>query len=269
MRKASVNHVAENELILYFYGEAPKADAVARHLVDCSVCRDEYARLRATLSAIDLPIPERAPDYEAQLWSTLHPRLSEESSAQKSRSFWPAAFQPRRWAISGALAAIVVAAFLAGRFTRPQPSIAPAPSPVTNASTQIPAAPDRVLMVAVGDHLDRTQMVLVELANTHAEGKVDISTERELAQNLVDENRLYRLTAQQQKDREIASVLDQVERVLIDIAHQPDSVSAKELEDLQQRIAAQGVLFKIRVVDSKVKAGNRANAQPATGNSTL
>lgn len=269
MSKASVNHIGEDDLILYFYGEAPKADAVAQHLVGCTTCRDEYARLRATLLAIDLPIPERAADYEAQLWSTLHPRLTEQARAEKSRSFWSAAFQPRRWAISGALAAIVVAAFLAGRFTRPEPKTAPGPSPVTNAKVQTPAATDRVLMVAVGDHLDRTQMVLVELANTRAEGKVDISTERDLAQNLVDENRLYRQTAQQQKDREIASVLDQVERVLIDIAHQPDSVSAKELEDLQQRIAAQGVLFKIRVIDSKVKAGSRVDARAATGNSTL
>lgn len=270
MNKQSINHLGEDDLILHFYGETPKADAVAQHLVDCPVCRDEYALLRATLSAIDLPVPERAPDYEAQLWSTLHPRLTEAATEPRNRSFWSAVFQPRRWAISGALAAIVVAAFLAGRFTRPQPQQRGpgSPTPVTNASAQQPAAHDRVLMVAVGDHLDRTQMILVELANTRAEGKVDISTERDLAQSLVDENRLYRLTAQH-KDPEIAGVLDQVERVLIDIAHQPDSVSAKQLEDLQQRIEAQGVLFKIRVVDSKVKAGNRASAQPTAGNSTL
>ena len=268
MSKSSVNHLGEDDLILYFYGEAPKADALAQHLVDCATCRDEYARLRATLSAIDLPVPERAPDYEAQLWSTLHPRLDEAAREPKNRSFWSAAFQPRRWAITGALAAIVVAAFLLGRFTRPSQPPAPGPNPVTNASTQAPAAHDRVLMVAVGDHLDRTQMVLVELANTRAEGKVDISTERDLAQNLVDENRLYRLTAQH-KDPEIAGVLDQVERVLIDIAHQPDSVSAKQLEDLQQRIEAQGVLFKIRVIDSKMKAGNRVSSEPGQRNSSL
>jgi hypothetical protein len=268
MSKSSVNHLGEDDLILYFYGEAPKADVVAQHLVDCASCRDEYARLRATLSAIDLPVPERAPDYEAQLWSTLHPHLSEAARERKRRSFWSAAFQPQRWAIAGALATIVVAAFLAGRFTRPRPP-ALGPNPVTNASTQAPVAHDRVLMVAVGDHLDRTQMVLVELANTRAEGKVDISTERDLAQNLVDENRLYRLTAAQHKDPEIASVLDQVERVLIDIAHQPDSVSAKQLEDLQQRIEAQGVLFKIRVIDSKVKAGNRVKERTDQRNSSL
>ena len=134
------------------------------------------------------------------------------------------------------------------------------------------AANDRVLMVAVGDHLDRTEMILVELANTPAEGKVDISAERELAQNLVNENRLYRQTAQHDKDTEIANVLDQVERVLIDISHHPDSVSGKELEELQQRIQSQGVLFKVRVIESKVKArsrNERSSAQKSSDKSQL
>ena len=121
-------------------------------------------------------------------------------------------------------------------------------------------ANDRVLMVAVGDHLDRTQMILVELENTRAEGTVDISAERDLAQSLVNENRLYRQTAENSKDPEIASVLDQLERVLIDISHHPDSVSGKELEELQQRIESQGVLFKVRVIESKVKARSRSEA---------
>ena len=122
---------------------------------------------------------------------------------------------------------------------------------------------DRVLMVAVGDHLDRTEMILVELAHTRAEGKIDISAERDVAQSLVNENRLYRQTAQHSKDPEIASVLDEVERVLIDIAHRPDSVSAKELEALQKQIESQGVLFKMRVVESKVKARSRTETRPA------
>jgi hypothetical protein len=124
-------------------------------------------------------------------------------------------------------------------------------------------------MVAVGDHLDRTEMILVELAHTRAEGRVDISAERDIAQGLVNENRLYRQTAEHGKDREIASVLDEVERVLIDIAHRPDSVSAKELETLQKQIESQGVLFKMRVVESKVKARSRAQAAPSVRDSKL
>lgn len=251
-----MTHPSEQDLVLYFYGDAPKATLLERHLAECKGCAAEFAQLRATLSAIDYPVPERAADYEAQLWSTLQPRL-EEGEAPR-RSIWAAVLQPRRWAIAGALALILLAAFLAGRYTRPEKT---GPSKLAN-TQQLKAGSDRVLMVAVGDHLDRTEMILVELANTRPEGKVDISAERDFAQELVNDNRLYRQTAQRDKDPEIANVLDQIERVLIDIAHHPDSVSGKELEELQKRIEAQGVLFKVRVIESKVKARSRAESAP-------
>jgi hypothetical protein len=248
-----MNHPNEQDLVLYFYGDAPKTAALERHLAECKECAAEFAQLRATLSAIDYPVPERAADYEAQLWSTLRPRIEQSEAPQ--RSAWATVLQPRRWAIAGALAAIIVVAFIAGRVTRPKE-----PSPTQVVKTQPPSGKDRVLMVAVGDHLDRTEMILVELANTRAEGKVNISAERDFAQELVNENRLYRQTAQRDKDPEIANVLDQVERVLIDIAHHPDSVSGKDLEELQKRIESQGVLFKVRVIESKVKARSRAES---------
>lgn len=252
-----MKHLGEQDLVLYFYGDIPNAPELERHLAECSQCAVELAQLRATLSAIEYPVPERAPEYEAQLWSTLRPRL--ETLEAPKRTFWAAMWQPRRWAVAGALAVVIIAAFLAGRITGPK---GPAPG---LASVQPPnISGDRVLMVAVGDHLDRTEMVLVELVNTRAEGKVNISAERDMAQSLVNDNRLYRQTAQRDKDPEIAGVLDQVERVLIEIAHQPDSVSAKELQDLQQQIESQGVLFKVRVVESKTKARARGGtAKPA------
>jgi hypothetical protein len=52
----------------------------------------------------------------------------------------------------------VVVAFVAGRW-----SGAPVPAPTPDAVASV--APERVLLVAVGDHLDRSQMVLVELLN--------------------------------------------------------------------------------------------------------
>lgn len=247
-------HLSEQELVLHFYDQGR---STRLHLAECSVCAAEFAQIQATLSAIDYPVPERAADYEEQLWSTLKPRL--DASESPRASWWNALLQPRKWAIAGALAILVVAAFYAGRYLpRHETSV---PSPIVDVKAPKTGS-DRVLMVAVGDHLDRTEMILVELANTPAQGKVDISAERELAQSLVNENRLYRQTAQRDKDTEIANVLDQVERVLIDIAHHPDSVSGEELEQLQQRIQSQAVLFKVRVVESKVKA--RSNPEKST-----
>jgi hypothetical protein len=120
-------------------------------------------------------------------------------------------------------------------------------------------------MVAVGDYLERSQMVLVELANANPKGTLDISSERERAADLVSESRLYRQTADHTGDTAVASVLDDLDRVLMEISHAPSQISPEELETLRQRFEAEGILFKIRVLGSNV----RNREEPAAGkNST-
>jgi hypothetical protein len=64
---------------------------------------------------------------------------------------------------------------------------------------------------------------------------------------------LYRETAEQQGDAALASVLDELERVLLDVAHSPQEISPAKLESLQKRIEARGILFKVRVVGKELQ----------------
>jgi hypothetical protein len=100
-------------------------------------------------------------------------------------------------------------------------------------------------------------MVLVELQNAApkkpGEKRVDISSEQRRAEDLVAENRLYRQTALKQGDRALASTLDQLERVLVDIAHSPQQVTAAQLQSIRDRIEANGILFKVRVVGNDLR----------------
>jgi hypothetical protein len=63
----------------------------------------------------------------------------------------------------------------------------------------------------------------------------------------------------------MASVLDDLERVLIEVARSPETVSSDEMEALRQRMEAQGILFKVRVVGSRVRARQRAVAPSGPG----
>jgi hypothetical protein len=108
-------------------------------------------------------------------------------------------------------------------------------------------------MVAVGDHLERSQMVLVELLNARPGESMDISSQQKLAEDLVSENRLYRQAAQRDRDASVANLLDELERVLVDIAHEPSKLSGPELASVKQRIEAQGIVFKVRVVGSQIR----------------
>jgi hypothetical protein len=49
--------------------------------------------------------------------------------------------------------------------------------------------------------------------------------------------------------------------VLLDIAHGPSHLSPAELEKFRARLEAEGILFKIRVVNSNVRS--RQDASPA------
>ncbi len=96
-------------------------------------------------------------------------------------------------------------------------------------------------------------MVLVELANTEAKGTVDISTERQWARDLVGDNRLYRQAAARAGKQGMANVLEELERVLLEIAHSPAQLGPADREEIRRRIEAQGILFKIRVVGSQLQ----------------
>jgi hypothetical protein len=81
---------------------------------------------------------------------------------------------------------------------------------------------------------------------------------------LLDANRLYRETAKQDGDAALASVLDDLERVLLDVAHSPKEVTPAQLENIRQRIEAHGILFKVRVVGQELQEKEKTNSAPAT-----
>ena len=122
---------------------------------------------------------------------------------------------------------------------------------------------ERVLVVAVGERLGRSEMVLVELANMPpAQGHkmINISAEQRRAEDLVEENRLYRETARESGDTAMAGTLDELERVLLDVANSPDEVTPAQFDAIQKRIEAQGILFKVRVVRQGLDERKRKNA---------
>ena len=98
--------------------------------------------------------------------------------------------------------------------------------------------------------------------NNPAQKEINISAEQRRAEDLLEENRLYRQTALQEGDTGLASVLDDLERVLLDVAHSPDEVTPKQLEAIRQKIEARGILFKVRVVSKELQERQEAT-QPA------
>jgi hypothetical protein len=261
-----MKHPKEEDLIAYHDGEAAERPTIAAHLADCQECRGELERIDALLAAVhNIAVPDPGEDYGQRVWQRIAPRLPE-----KRRRWWSffteprqtSWFEPKRLAALGGVAALVLAAFLAGRFTTPTKG----PSPVADNRK----VRERVLILAVGEHLGRSEMVLIELANAEPQStnqkRVNISGEQRRAEDLLDENRLYRQTALQQGDTALAGVLDELERVLLDVAHSPKDVTPAQLEAIRQRIDAQGILFKVRVVGKELQQ-REESTRPAQNDS--
>jgi hypothetical protein len=230
-------HLEDDDLILHFYGET---GATAQpHLSDCAACRARYQALQRVLNVVDAPTePYRGPEYESQVWNRLAPKLG-----QKRRFSW---WSSRRWIPVFAAAALLVIAFFAGRYS---------PKPVPQVAQNVSGVREGVLLVAVGDHLERSEMLLIEIANSNPRRSMNVVEERETAQDLVYANRLYRQTAATSGDDRVVSLLDDLERVLLEVAHSPAELHGVRLENLREQIKNEGLIFKIRVAGSKLAQG--------------
>lgn len=270
-----MTHLSDEQLAHHYYENHDRE--IVEHLQSCESCGARMQALNAVLGSIEMPVPERGEDYGATVWHNLKGHLPE----REVRKHWWQLIQVQRWAAVGIVAALMIAAFLVGRGSQhsspAQVAVSPTaaqPAPTTtnpeSPEHQVPANPavrstnvnspvqkssgrDRILMVAVGDHLERSQMVLVELLNARPGESMDISSQQKLAEDLVSENRLYRQAAQRDRDASVANLLDELERVLVDIAHEPSKLSGPELASVKQRIEAQGIVFKVRVVGSQIR----------------
>jgi hypothetical protein len=253
-------HPTEDDLILHYYGELepPAERALTEHLDRCEACAASFRTLQRVLAAVEAaPAADVADGFERTVWARLQPEL------QAKQRRWNAMFTPPRLAWAAGALLLVLGAFLAGRFSRqaPAPQIAERP---TGSST----LRERVLLSELGGHLDRSQMMLIELVSAGTADDLDLPAERIRAERLAADNRLYRQTAAATGNQALAAVLDDLEQVLVDVAASPDALSAAELGEVRQRIEGKGLLLKVRVLSAEVQQRQRKDVRVRAGQSS-
>jgi hypothetical protein len=257
-------HATEEELILHYYGESDDHH-IESHITACAQCTRALDELRSVLSLVDAQaLPEPLAGLEQRVWARVQPAIASKQASRWSRWF---AGTPA-WALAGGFAVIVIAAFVAGRVSRPDIARPATPAVATTAPPTQTTQPsnERLMNVAVGDHLDQSQMMLMELLNG-GERRANLGNEQDRARDLVAANRLYRQIAVLEGDERVGEVLDALERVLVEIANAPPDVSARELEALRADIEQRGILFRLRVVASEMRAREQRDVMgsPQTG----
>ena len=260
-----MNHLSHDEFVLTYYGEPSLGDDRRAHLDACDFCRGELASLAAVLDRVTpADVPEPPEDYEVRVWNRLQWRLRNtgRASARPGRAEARPTFST--WL---ALAATIAIAFFAGVLWKSRTKEVPAAPQVVQQNPPAeakPAEPNRILLIVVGEHFDQSERVLVELTNLTPDGSTDISGTRDRAQELLQSNRLYRTSAKTRGEGDVATLLDELEPVLLQLAHAPSEVSAEELRRIQKRIESKGLVFKLRVVRAGVSHESRTAPSPST-----
>jgi hypothetical protein len=261
-----MTHLAEEDMVMHYYGEADDLRLAGEHLAECEECRRAFDELSMTLQAMAaIEVPERDASYGARVWAQIQPRLEAEQERRTWRRALPAMVTWPRLATAGALAVLLVAAYVAGR------SSVPPPPEAQRAEVPSDAARERVLLAAVSSHLDRSRVVLTEIAHRNGGGAADISPEQATAADLAADNRLYRQAAARNGDAAVASVLEDLERVLVEIASSPSPASHDDLARWREQIQTKGLLFKVTVMGSRVRERQQdaaAASRPASKTST-
>ena len=245
MPEPMTRHLTDEELLLDFYDEGSAIDRarVRTHLEQCEQCRALDEELRGVLTAVDTaPISEPPSGFEREMWARIEPLLPVQHT-WRTRWNW---MMPRL-AVAASIGILVVAAFTAGRvWERPQ-SAGSEPVAVEESMNE------RLLRAEVEDHLERSQLVLVELVNADYDVGGPIPGDRARAADLVAAGRLYRRSAEQVGDTEIGRLLEDLERVLVEVANGPTDIAPEDLTRLRQRIDDQDLVFRVRVVAREMR----------------
>lgn len=245
----------DEELVLHYYGETPDPEGMERELAASLELRERFANLRAVLDAVEEPpIPEPSPFFESRVWNRLEAEVT--AGADNRLLGLRGWLRPRReWGLIGAVALLLVLSFTAGRFW-PQDE-------VTSSVAALEEIRDRILLVTVAGHLEQTEMLLIELANAKGNGVYDLASERQLAAELKSSNRLYRQSALQAGQPELAALLEDLERLLLELAHGPESLTSDDIGALRLQVDESDLLFKVRVVGSRLRQETRTDNRPA------
>ena len=233
-----MNHLTDEQLIEHYLTEGANRVVVETHLRICSRCEQVYDEISNAMEvrAPEPPTLERG--YGERVWRSIQGALLPYPAKPKRSYFsWP------RLVLAGACLLGLAAAFIGGslwEWSRTHPSQA----------TKSAQERERVVLVILDDHLDRSERLLVQLNHAGERGDLDESLQAE-ARQLLPDNRLYRQAISAGADPVMTAALDHLERVLLEIANTPDKLDNADIARIEHAMNTDSLLFQIRVLRAR------------------
>jgi hypothetical protein len=244
-----MKHLSEEELVEHYFADpGSRAFRIAqRHVDACGECAAGSVGLAEDLNAVQgMDYEELSVEYGESVWSRVAVVLPPRPIAEAPlRTF----SLSRGWGLGLSYAAacvvLVLTAFQIGRMwehrQHPGNPVAKVPVPVQR----------QVVVVVLGDHLDRTERLLVELKHADAEDTEVVKPLREEARSLLAANRVFKEDADKSDDAALRKALDHLDHLLNNVANEPGGLNAMSIARLQNEMKADGLLFEVRVLRSR------------------
>jgi hypothetical protein len=258
-----MKHLTEEELIQYDYGEGDKV-LIEEHFAVCTECEKAYRAVQSDLDEMKFAAPPARPqDYGETVWQGLRNQLPAYEARKRN---WLGGLWFRGLSYAAACALVLTATFVGGRiWERRQAASTSATNHVTPAQPPTTHPPQRVVVVVLSDHLDRSERLLVELKHVDADSAEMVSPLRDEARSLLDANRICRQNAKQNDDPALTGALDHLDRLLAELANEPGGLNSATIARLQDEMNKDGLLFEVRVLRSRIPHAQGAEANSSRG----
>lgn len=229
---------SEEVLLLFHYGELSPEEmqACRESLANDAELAQRYAELVDFLGQVEDPQSDMHPDdfYGRRM----RERVLRELPARSNTFKW-------QWLGGGIAAATVMAMAVVLAFQLGRVSVE-LEHPTLQAGAAGKGLQARLLNASLEQHLESSSRFLRQVDNASA-ATVDIESERRWAETLLVANRLYRFAAEQAGQHRVATVLQDMEPILIEMANGEGELSDAEFARLRERIQSRDLLFKVDV----------------------
>ena len=249
-------HLTDDQLVLLYYREPLEVAGFDGHLAGCAECMGRFQVLTRVLEAVGQDdVPEPAGDFEARITAQVLTAARKEERGRVLQ--FPNRFSvaARFLAAGAALAACLILAFSVGR------QLGHVEEQTLSASQR----QERVLLTALGEHLGRSRVTLVELKNREVTNE-DLKNLQAAADSLVTASRLFRAAAERAGEGRIARVMEETERLLLRFAAAPDAEAKHELDGLREKVDSRDLLFRLQVMEAQVEKREK-NITPSSKSS--
>jgi hypothetical protein len=252
-----MKHLNEQEMIEQYYKQGTAS--ARRHLEICAECAEDYAAFKSDLDAMKSAEPQaRDAAYGERVWQSIAPFLPVYEARKRS---WLRGGAWRGLSYASACALLIAGAFTAGRMWEHK-QIRTSAEAIPAAIPQKAAPPQqRLVVVVLSDHLDRSERLLVELKHADTGSEEMVSPLRDEARSLLAANRVCRQNAAKNDDPALTAALARLDHLLVELANQKGELNAASLARLQDEMNSDSLLFEVRVLRSRIP-----DQQPAANN---